>query len=258
MDIAIPGYTEGVDYVETFDSPQKTKEKITRKIVARHAIGEMLFDTILTMHGQNGLDASQCSLTSGIYDTLTIVFKQDPETVITFTTGEKVSAKSYSADANGAEHALEERSNYKMCWNHNLYECVDEGGAPSAVPAWATTATDGTNADGIQYLWSNAQPSAAPDGKGWKEVLHRTKKSDAFLFPDFVVHETQSFRNKAAAEKAVAAVGTLKAPGETYGRSSAKQYWLITRSSVSDDNGVYTLQTDYQYSFGGWDEDLYQ
>lgn len=257
MNIAIQGFTEGTDYVETFDSPQMNREKITRKIIARHDIGEALFNAILELHGQNGLDASECSYHAGIYDTINVVFKRDPGTVITFTTGDKVSSKSYSADANGAEHALEELSNYKFCWNHNLYECVDEGGATSAVPAWATTATDGTNADGIQYLWANAQPSAAPDGKGWKEVLHRTKKADAFLYPDFVVHETQLFRNRAAAEKAVAAVGTLKAPGYTYGKQTANQYWLITRSSVSDNGGVFTLQTDYQYGFGGWDGDLY-
>ena len=259
MDIAIQGFTEGRDYVETFDSPQITKEKITRKIVAKHLIGESLFNTILNMHGQSGLDASQCSFQAGIYDTITVVFLRNTSSAISFSSGDKVQNYSYSADANGAEHALEELTGYKMIWNHNLYECVKDGGSiTTPIPWWVTQADDERNADGVKYVWADSQPTSAPEGYGWREVAHREKKADSFLFPDFVVHEQMYFKDEESAEKAVKRVGKLKAPGKTYGRSDDDKYWLITRSSVSNNNGVYVLQTDYQYAFGGWDEDLYE
>ena len=257
MKIAIPGYTEGKDYVETFDSPLMTREKETRKLVARHAVGENLFEAILLMHGQSGLDASQCSFQAGIYDSLTIVFLRDTSSVIPFTTGNS-NNRSYSADANGAEHAIEElEKKYKFCWNHNLYQLVADGSAPAAVPEWAESDKDARHADGVTYLWADAQPSSASDGFGWREVLHRKKKADVFLYPELSVHETSTFRNRASAEAAVAAVGARKVPGKTFGKPNDNKYWLITRSSVSEDGGIFTLQTDYQYSPTGWDPDFY-
>lgn len=258
MDIAIEGYTEGTDYVETFDSPQVTREKIIRKIQARHEIGESLFEAILDMHGQNGLDASQCSYQAGIYDTIQVCFLRDTSAVIALTTGDKTENSLYSADASALECQLEERSNYKMCWNHNLYECVEEGhSVTTPIPWWVEADDDGSHADGIQYLWADSQPSSAPEGYGWIEVAHRTKAADSFIRPSLVVHEQQYFRTEKAAQAAVRSVGTLKAPGKTYGKSSNNKYWLVMNSSVSQNGGIYVLQTDYQYYPGGWDGDLY-
>ena len=261
MDISIQGYTEGKDYVETFDSPQKTREKITRKIMARHEIGEALFDAILDMHGQNGLDASQCSFQSGIYDTIQVVFVRDTSSVIAFTTGDKTENSLYSADANAMECRLEElraMRKYRMCWNHNLYECVPDGqGITLPLPLWIEADEDGSHADGIQYLWAYSQPASAPEGSGWREVYHRTKAADTFIRPSLIVHERRYFRTEKAAESAVQKVGTLQAPGKTYGKTSDQEHWLIMKSSVSPDGGIYVLQTDYQFAVDGWDGDLY-
>lgn len=255
MNLVIPGYQEGRDYTEKPESPSITRDRITRTFYARKSIAESLFRAILSAQGQQdsgmALDASQCSMTSGIYATITLVFTS---TAMPYSVG-SASNPSYVVDTVGSEHRIEELSGYRYCWNHNLYYLCPDGSTPPDPPAFFLTATDGSDADG-QWQWGDdTRPQSNAEGFTWREVGHRTKKADIFLYPETCIHETKTYRSRSEAQAAALRVGQLKAPPKTFGLPSTDSLWLVTKSSVSDSDN--TLNTDYQYSPTGWDPDFY-
>lgn len=257
--------TDGVDYVETVDSPSIDSDKIIRKFLVKKGRGQEFLNSFT--HGNfyppdGYFDQYESSMTGGIYENVSVSFKINDSSVNLNVSTTSTAKPVYSCDNIGNEHALEELASFKMKWIYNLYAKTVNGVIQAGYgenPPWWESATDATNADGYQYCWAKEMPVASGE-EAWMEIKHRTKPNDVFLYPDLVVYEKRYFTKKSNAETAIDLTGKLKTPGKTYGKETNPKFWLVVSSHVEEDGetGAFVCQTTYQYSPTAWDEEFYQ
>jgi len=141
-------------------------------------------------------------------------------------------------------------TDYRMQWNFDLYQHAEKD---DAVPAWGTTATDASDADGTQWKWAKESP-----GDDWILAQIRTKPGvEAFLYPMPVVRYEYWHSTKANVEGILQTVGTRAIPGERFGYDNDAAKWLVTGAGVSEDGTKYKGTVEFTYADGGWETDLY-
>lgn len=152
----------------------------------------------------------------------------------------------YTFDATADERDIELHPDFLMMWKYDLW--VVTGGS-AAVPAWATTATDASDADGQTYLWSVEHP-----GDGWFRIQLRTKPGNlSYLVPRDVVRYARYRSSYSSATGLKGATGQISTPGQTFSVTGGN--WLVTSSSVKRANGLWVCETEYTH--GTWDTDIY-
>jgi hypothetical protein len=150
-------------------------------------------------------------------------------------------------DAGTVEEPLENHPDYLTKWTYALYQRV--GGTSSNPPAWYATATDLSDADGVEYLWSKDNP-----GDRWTLVYDREKQADVYNRPAPVVTSYYYHSSKATAEGQLRAVATISAPPDDFGYTGLQ--WLVMSSRLSWNGRKYEVETRRQGA-PAWDTDIY-
>ena len=205
---------------------------------------------------------SGSSLTIGrAYDTVRLAFSDTiayPFPGLNGGTAGTTYGTSVSGTTSYTEIPLEALTNYRTCWNYDLYECVAAGGSASAIPAWWSTATTTKDASGVptigEYLWSKSVP-AAPESGEWLMVKARTKpgiESKRKYYP--VITETEYFPDAASARGAMLSVGWIATVTADW--ASLAPSWLVTNCNFAEADGGYSVTTEYTGA-DSWDTDLY-
>lgn len=144
------------------------------------------------------------------------------------------------------EKPLESHANYLTKWNYDLYQKTTSS---DAVPAWAATATDRSDATGEQWLWAKESP-----GDDWKLEQVKTKPGiEAWLAPAFAVRYQFWHATKSSVTAVLQTMATLQVPGETFGYSGE---WLVTGVQIDEDGRRYRGTIEYTFA-DDWDADLY-
>lgn len=207
---------------------------------------------------------------------LTVELVYDSEgTVINFSPGD--GDTEYWAETRGDEVPIEYHPSYLVKWNHNLYY-KKKLKTPPAVGAFNTL----LNLNNAGKTWDNftdiedASPvnanntedledwavSKGDPGVAFSLIKKKIKPGLGFYVrPQRVVVRRDYHRQQSAAESALAAVGTLSTPGETFGESGGN--WLVMSSNTKYDGKYWVTETEYWYSDRqsetgiGWDTDIY-
>jgi len=219
---------------------------------------------------------------------LTVELVYDSEgTVINFSPGD--GDTEYWAETRGDEVPIEYHPSYLVKWNHNLYS-TKKGATPKDVTVFEDLLNDGSPAppDADSKLlaapedkWDTMKDPASANtngsvavnlvdwtvtkgdpGIGWYIVKKKIKPGlEFYVRPQRVVVRRDYHRQQSSAESALAAVGTLSTPGETFGESGGN--WLVMSSNTKYDGKYWVTETEYWYSDRqsetgiGWDTDIY-
>lgn len=256
--------TSGTNTATAYLQPETTHGggKRTVTYMVRRGFGEAVLEYFsggTATPGFGWMWWDQSSVKTGrVYDTVTVAFSDSISYAYPPPGG--VPSTTYTARTSTAEVPLETLTNYKTCWNYDLYGYWD--GDPlsptPSTPAWWSTATDLSDADGIPtaggYFWSKTVP-AEPEEGYWLLLEERTKPGvEAALRVRPCVVETKYFSSRSSAMNALQDIGQ-RIPPDQY--SSLAADWLVTDCNVNEQNGYYVSITEYTGA-DAWDTDLYQ
>jgi len=254
------GTASAVAYLQPETTHGGGKRTVTYMV--RRGFGEAVLASFSGGTAYTGLGFlwyEQSSVKTGrVYDTVTITFS-DSIAYAYPPPGGGTPSTTYTARTSTSEVPLETLTNYKTCWNYDLYgwwDTVDISTMPST-PAWWATATDKSDATGLpqagEYLWSREIPPA-PESGDWVLLENRTKPGvEAALRVRPCVVETKYYTSQSSAMAGLSQSGKRKSPGSY---SSLSTEWLVTDVQVNESNGYYATVTEYTGA-DAWDTDLY-
>lgn len=173
-------------------------------------------------------------------------------------TPKRVGQVSYSLSINMIENPLEDHTNYLCMWNYHLYGAgtIDPKDVPD-LEGWSETDTTlVAHGDGVDWIWSKADPGAHPDPtKMWYLVQERTKPGkEAWRQPQPSVHEFIWTKTQEAAEACLLTAPYVTAPGETFGWTGGE--WLGMPVGLSYNGDIWAGENVYDWA-EAWDRDLY-
>jgi len=142
---------------------------------------------------------------------------------------------------------LQQHPDFLMNWVYDLYQ---NDASTAVTPAWHATATNGSDADGIEYAWAQQPP-----GAGWRKIEDRTKDADSYLVPRVTSISEKMYAGRSAAGAGRVAVATIATPAEAWSVSGGS--WLVIDSHVEPRGRGWVAVTTYLHSPAGWDTDLY-
>ena len=167
----------------------------------------------------------------------------------------------YWAQTVGEEKPVEYHPDYLTNWNHGLYAVQtlkvggaipDKGDMPNA--NWGTATTKIDMKGQVKWRWFKTDP-----GIEWREVEAATKGYDFYVAPTRAVVERAYHRQQSSAEAALATVGTLVNPSETFGATPSHTApftvanpgnWLVHSSDTEYDGRYWVATTEYWHSDG--------
>lgn len=202
------------------------------------------------------LQPGKCSVSSGHFDTVTLVFSS-ADSVTTYPgTGERIKT-TFGVTSNMLEKPLAQHKNYLYCWDHNLYLWVRNGQSVSDhIPPFVEVDKTDASADNETYAWGVSTPAARNNDGGWRCIYPMKKPGiAAYLFPAVVVQKREFFRSEKGMEEALRKRGVIEKP-EKFAHLAAD--WLVTDCSpdLSGDDDWICL-TEYTGA-DHWDRDLYE
>lgn len=183
------------------------------------------------------------------YATLTLVF-QESEADQEHADGDVI----HTCNASTFEKPLEELSNYRTIWNHDIWI---KNGAKVAGTNWdfkneTTTVVPAALQSVVKWGDSDTPP------EGWYVGVAKTKPGvQAYNYPAPVITATSYFKRQIDAIVKLRSIGRLSAPSYCFGYNTANKYWLINNSSMSRENKLWVVTTEHIYADGGWDQDIY-
>lgn len=200
--------------------------------------------------------ADRCSVRSGHFDTVTLVFssKQDFGGGGSSQSGDKVKT-TYTVASAMYEKALRDHPNYRMFWDNGLWQWVPKDAAPpNTSPTWAIDATTPAEATGEVYLWSPTLPASKSSEGAWVCILPPDKSGmTTWLYPGVIVYKREYFRSESGMEGALRRRGVREAPGK-YAHLAAD--WLVTDCCPEFEKDYFICTTEYTGA-DRWDTDIY-
>lgn len=154
------------------------------------------------------------------------------------------------------EKQLESHASYKMVWNYDLWQssATDPG---LDVPEWTTTATDSSDANGVDYVWSKTKPPQTDPTKQWWKIYSRTKPGiENYPIAQPVVTARKYCKTKATAVAYLRTSVGLAAPPTGYGWGETAANWLAFPIGIPNDGEFWVAANEYRYA-DSWDSDLY-
>ena len=200
------------------------------------------------------IQPSKCSVDSGHFDTVTLVFSSKMGGGGSGQSGDKVKT-TYTVASAMYEKPLAEHPNYRMFWDNGLWQWVPKGEEPPHIsPAWAIDATTPVEATGEVYLWSSTLPASKSGDGAWVCILPPDKPGvTTWLYPGVIVYKKEYFRSESGMEGALRKRGVREAPGK-YAHLAAD--WLVTDCSPEFDKDYFICTTEYTGA-EKWDPDIY-
>lgn len=255
-------------------SPQITLEQTNNKVYIRRFQYDRDYAFEGDMPALNSLDATygyfrgyRASFPNPAYRLVELIYDSDG-TGVNFAPGD--GDTEYWAETRADEVPIEYHPSYLVKWNHNLY-AKKKGAALLAVAAF-NLAINGNAAPEDDWDTMKIPASAAPaedfkvsrndPGTEWIIVEGKSKPGlEFYVRPQRVVVCREYHRDQADAEAALAAVGVINAPAETFGESGGN--WLVMSSDTEYDGKYWVTTSEYWYSDRqsetgiGWDTDIY-
>ena len=225
---------------------------------ARDYAWEAEMPTVGSLHATYGYYRGHQSSNGPQYVTVTLTYDSEGSTT-NFNPADGDSE--YWAQTVGEEKPIEYHPDYLTNWNHGLY-AVQSLKVAGAIPtkanmpnaAWATATTKNDMKGQVKWRWFKADP-----GIEWREIEAPTKGYDFYIAPTRAVVERAYHRTQSAAEAALATVGTLVNPAETFGATPSHTApftvanpgnWLVNSSDTEYDGKYWVATTEYWHSDG--------
>ena len=200
------------------------------------------------------IQPSKCSVESGHFDTVTLVFAARDPAMPHLEPGERVKT-TYTVASAMYEKPLSDHPNYRMFWDNGLWQWIPKGGEPPNMsPVWAIEATTSEEATGEVYLWSPTLPASKNGDGAWVRILAPDKPGKTtYLYPGVIVYKREYFRSSSGMEAALRRRAVREAPGK-YAHLAAD--WLVTDCSPEFDKDYFICTTEYTGA-DRWDPDIY-
>lgn len=250
-------------------SPQITLQQTNNKVYVRRFQYDRDYAFEGDMPALNSLDATygyfrgyRATFPNPAYRLVELIYDSDG-TGVNFAPGD--GDTEYWAETRADEVPIEYHPSYLVKWNYNLYAKF-KGNALLLVAAFNAaiaktwdTMTDLKDAAAAGDDWKVTKDDP---GTEWHLVEEKIKPGlEFYLRPQRVVVCREYNRQQSDAETAIAAVGLLSTPAETFGESGGN--WLVAGSGTEYDGKYWVTTTEYWYSDResetgiGWDTDIY-
>ena len=249
-------------FTEMPDSPQITGEGVTKETVRIYTVNNALdWVSKLPSRAESGTDGYFARYSSRHGPGYTVVSLywasslSDPGS-ISMSRADGTIESDLSIDL--VEKQIESHASYKMYWNYDLWQSAVEDPGMIA-PVWATTATDASDTNGVDYAWSKNKPAPLGDGsqKVWWKIVDRIKAGvEAYQVAQPVVTARKYCKAKATAIAYLRTSVAKAAPPTGYGWGETASNWLAYPIGIANDGEFWVAQNEYRYA-NSWDSDLY-
>jgi len=142
----------------------------------------------------------------------------------------------YSLSVGTMEKAIETHASYDKGWN---YDKLTHGTKETEYFKPGTYDTEHYISD--SYTMTSATKAGV----------------ESYLFPTPIVEKHKYYSTSSSADNTADNVGTLVAPGKTFGLSSTAAKWLISGAEVRQNGKLWEAISYYQFASDSWDSDLY-
>ena len=247
-------------FVEMPESPQITGEGTTKETVRIYTVNNSLdWVSKLPARAESGTDGffSRYSSRHGPgYTVVSLYWSRslsDPGSIARSRADGTVES---DLTVDLVEKPIESHPDYKMYWNYDLWQssATDPG---MVAPEWATTATDSSDANGVDYVWSKTKPAQTDTDKQWWKIQARIKAGvESYLLVQPVVTDRKYCKNKATALSYLLTAGGEAAPTDGYAWGETSANWLGYPIGLTLDGDFWVAQNEYRYA-DSWDDDLY-
>jgi hypothetical protein len=193
------------------------------------------------------------------YDIVTFTYVASFATPNNKERGRRNNSIEYDFNINIVEKPLETHPDYRTKWNYDLYGWSANTTPPSA-PAFWTSATDKSGADGVAasggFYWGQTRPPDPKEGY-WHKIKDRTKAGvEAYIIPQPVITARKFCKSEDVAVAFLPSTIAKSAPGNTFGWSSSDAKWLKSPVGIQNDGEFFVAHVEYQYA-DSWDSEIY-
>ena len=245
-------------------SPSITKQPSGNRVItrvfkyARDYAWEAEMPAIGSLDATYGYFRGYTSSNAERYLTVTLTYDTEG-TVVNFSPAD--GDTEYWAQTAGEEKPVEYHPSYRMNWNYGLYAVrtlLVAGAIPTEADmpgaGWLTNINGSALVGSAKWSWRKTDP-----GMEWRLIRQPLKGYDFYISPTRAVFERAYHRQQSDAESAIAVVGTLINPAETFGATPTHTpaytaanpgNWLVMSSNTQYDGKYWVAETEYWHSDG--------